>query len=892
MAPFILSTSCNVYAVLGVCLVFFSLMSNSQSLSRAANVQTCAANQCPSGVCSGEGACCNDGENPTLCGGECCYLGRDGDNKCFGDAAEGVCCSIAYNANPTNCGGQCCYRSCIGNATVGTCCPEGYSLCGGDCCGPQPGGETSCNGDAVTGQCLSTTIKGGLLCGGNECFRDSGGPVPYTVCIGDALAGVCCYDSDATEVCGDGRCCGYPYDEETSTACAADVAQTNQPSACCGGGEVNCNGYCCDTADGYTCDTVLGNCCGSEEVSCGLGQCCDESSLCLETKPGDASSGTCCYSPPGNGAPPVICGGNCCYPGFGDTCYGDATTGVCCPQGAVPLGGMCCNDGATLCGSGCCNVQTGYEVCHEASGVCCFKDDVPCGNDCCSPGYSTCQGDPSSPSAKCCQEGSVLCGGSCCDETRYQQCIGNATLGACCYKPATTEDTPYTLCGGQCCHTGQYDNRGGPTSVCFGDEVEGVCCDESINPEVCGGRCCNGGHCIGNATVGNCCRYDLTICGGECCDLNGNGYYCLQAGTPKETCCYGDQSTVCGSQCCDAAQGFNCLVDGATELCCYGDGATICGGLCCTGACMGDAQDGTCCYGASNQFCLSGSGHGDPHYRLEGFPDGKVLEWDFHGRNNKCYCMVSDTRLALTVHMFSLAPDARILERPEDDGLNLFEGTWMDGLGILYIDDRGEQKSIAIVLNTDLDRAGEAPFEVTFEGDDVTAAVNGPDNQWTSPDGTSRIRRSADRANALSVSVAGLLEMEVVSDVEKELIADPPVHFLNFDIKAIANTANVHGFLGQMFAPGAVDERLAMGTLEGLRHREYVEGTDDDYLTSGLTSADCGFSRFGEVPENLVVDPLVASSRRLFSTADYELPVTKSAVCRLVGKGRNAFMCA
>jgi hypothetical protein len=39
-----------------------------------------------------------------------------------------------------------------------------------------------------------------------------------------------------------------------------------------------------------------------------------------------------------------------------------------------------------------------------------------------------------------------------------------------------------------------------------------------------------------------------------------------------------------------------------------------------------------------------------------------------------------------------------------------------------------------------------------------------------------------------------------------------------------------------MYAPGAIEERLAMGTLEGLLHREYVEGIDDDYETSGLTA--------------------------------------------------------
>jgi hypothetical protein len=50
-----------------------------------------------------------------------------------------------------------------------------------------------------------------------------------------------------------------------------------------------------------------------------------------------------------------------------------------------------------------------------------------------------------------------------------------------------------------------------------------------------------------------------------------------------------------------------------------------------------------------------------------------------------------------------------------------------------------------------------------------------------------------------------------------------------------------------MYAPGAVEERLAMATLDGLNHHEYVEGMDDDYETSALTSPNCSFSRFGKV---------------------------------------------
>ena len=71
-----------------------------------------------------------------------------------------------------------------------------------------------------------------------------------------------------------------------------------------------------------------------------------------------------------------------------------------------------------------------------------------------------------------------------------------------------------------------------------------------------------------------------------------------------------------------------------------------------------------------------------------------------------------------------------------------------------------------------------------------------------------------------------------------------------------------------MYREGAVEERLAMGTLEGLLHREYVEGTDDEYEASDLVSADCSFSPFGlQVGATSLV---VAAQRSIrFSTSQW-----------------------
>lgn len=48
-----------------------------------------------------------------------------------------------------------------------------------------------------------------------------------------------------------------------------------------------------------------------------------------------------------------------------------------------------------------------------------------------------------------------------------------------------------------------------------------------------------------------------------------------------------------------------------------------------------------------------------------------------------------------------------------------------------------------------------------------------------------------NRIDALIVSIR--LELEVEGDFEKELIADPPIHFINFKITKIATSAEVHG---------------------------------------------------------------------------------------------------
>jgi hypothetical protein len=73
----------------------------------------------------------------------------------------------------------------------------------------------------------------------------------------------------------------------------------------------------------------------------------------------------------------------------------------------------------------------------------------------------------------------------------------------------------------------------------------------------------------------------------------------------------------------------------------------------------------------------------------------------------------------LNVRMFGLPPDARVIERPFDE-LQIFEeGTWMDGVGVLFLTKTGEQHNISVQLDAHLDRARKHPFRTSFNGEAI-----------------------------------------------------------------------------------------------------------------------------------------------------------------------------
>ncbi|GAQ91043.1 hypothetical protein KFL_007180040 [Klebsormidium nitens] len=270
---------------------------------------------------------------------------------------------------------------------------------------------------------------------------------------------------------------------------------------------------------------------------------------------------------------------------------------------------------------------------------------------------------------------------------------------------------------------------------------------------------------------------------------------------------------------------------------------------------IGDAGSVTGVGGRARARCLNpgtSSGCLDPHYTVQ-ISSGlasQAFTFDFHGLANKVYCMVSDIALQLNVRMFGISQASKVIERKADLGDDCFVGTWMDAIGFIHANKNGARDNLTIELDHNKARNGAFPFRVAYNKEDLTEAMVSQEGaKWTSQDGGVALACSPDHASILSVDIKGVLSMDISAETEQEIIVDLPIYFVNFQLKNIATTPAVHGFLGQMYAPGAIKERLAMGTLEGFRHREYVEGTDE-YEISELTATGCSFSRFGKAYTN------------------------------------------
>eukprot|EP00899_Mesostigma_viride_P024718 jgi/Mesvir1/5430/Mv15491-RA.1 len=217
----------------------------------------------------------------------------------------------------------------------------------------------------------------------------------------------------------------------------------------------------------------------------------------------------------------------------------------------------------------------------------------------------------------------------------------------------------------------------------------------------------------------------------------------------------------------------------------------------------------------------------DPH-----FVSARGDHFDFKGRAQRSYCVLSDERLHMNVRLMgaagaSDAAGGASIKAANDSRVSNQDGdarTWMDQISIMYGNDR---------VLVDADSRPGAPYAASFG----TIVLNGVPMEGKL--GTRKLPSGlmvTRRRTRVYISAPGMIEIvvEVVRAAFWEANKGPGKNFLNFQVKEFKAAGAVHGILGQSFSKQGAEVPM--------------EGTDEDYATSGMFTADCRYAKF--VPQS------------------------------------------
>lgn len=239
--------------------------------------------------------------------------------------------------------------------------------------------------------------------------------------------------------------------------------------------------------------------------------------------------------------------------------------------------------------------------------------------------------------------------------------------------------------------------------------------------------------------------------------------------------------------------------------------------------------------------------------------DGVVFR--FPGRPESQFCMVSDGDFHINAHMIGRAFESKHI-------------TWIGGLAIIY-------KDLHLFVKTSTEALWD-PFvdhlEVRINGEALHIPAPGyktgpraKQGVWDSPGNNLRITRQ--RVNEARIQIGGVVDLRLKADtVQQEWWTEDDcfVH-LDMEFRDLRVSKDVHGFLGQTYRPARVQAARVRaeqntensGTVDdavlgSLRKGPAIAGRMSDYLSSGLWSTDCKFSKFTYGGEKGELDVLQA----------------------------------
>lgn len=253
----------------------------------------------------------------------------------------------------------------------------------------------------------------------------------------------------------------------------------------------------------------------------------------------------------------------------------------------------------------------------------------------------------------------------------------------------------------------------------------------------------------------------------------------------------------------------------------------------------------------------------DPHFSS---PDG--VPFDFHGELDTSYCLVTDTRLHINARLNGYVDPTASLTSPLDlagtkgNVAASFNRTWMKELGISWVDPRGTTHRLHLVAraNRRPDRMHGYLERATLDGHVVKQPYDGRRIEKGPMlfQFTGVLKMPTEEQESFNLLIGDLLGASIIMRPAKKAFrtrTDAHVHF-NVNFFLLNTTESVHGILGQTYRTSPEQKAKSAKFLQQVHlerrpvqvdhesGRGFLEGSVEDYETSGVTKPDCKFSRF------------------------------------------------
>ncbi|CAI7744096.1 unnamed protein product [Closterium sp. NIES-53] len=240
--------------------------------------------------------------------------------------------------------------------------------------------------------------------------------------------------------------------------------------------------------------------------------------------------------------------------------------------------------------------------------------------------------------------------------------------------------------------------------------------------------------------------------------------------------------------------------------------------------------------------------------------------YDFTGRLGKSFCLFSDRRFHVNMHLngYQGAPPALPASAKSSESSTELH-TWIKEVGVVWMTPDGANHTLRMVARKGKQQErGENGFISLIEVDGAATEIPSVGESMATESGLVVTKVAEEKegpfdVDQFQVRVAGLGELNVRVRVAHPLLQTPTeaeTHF-NVELSDVAMTSAVHGVLGQTFrtTPEQLQRAVKYSHLAALLHhpvdvdkaegKGFLDGDVEDYISSSVVAPDCKYASYG-----------------------------------------------